>query len=146
MNMLGELALIYRVIGPRSVRATIRAWLAENWKRMAIVKFLPKGFFVAIFTSKQDRDEVAQGGVWKLNGWPIYMELWSPNFDPVKSDPYEGPIWIRLYNLPLEFWVKDCIEKIGRTLGTLLDVDSDIFEGDSYLYARIQIAAISRVP
>jgi hypothetical protein len=41
--------------------------------------------------------------------------------------------------------VEECLEKINRTIRTLMDVDSKILDGDSYLYVRLQIVAISNV-
>ncbi|GLJ29170.1 hypothetical protein SUGI_0575140 [Cryptomeria japonica] len=59
---------------------------------------------------------------------------------------YKEPIWIRLYNLSMEYWGEASLECIGRLLGTLLEVDEDIIENDSYMYARIKIVAIKMVP
>ncbi|GLJ52568.1 hypothetical protein SUGI_1118720 [Cryptomeria japonica] len=59
---------------------------------------------------------------------------------------YKEPIWIRVYNLPMEYWRESSLECIGRSLGTLLEVDKDIIENDSYLYARIKIAVVKKVP
>lgn len=38
------------------------------------------------------------------------------------------------------------MEKIGRTLGTLLEIDEDIIEGDLYTYARLKIVAVKTIP
>ncbi|GLJ13249.1 hypothetical protein SUGI_0208750 [Cryptomeria japonica] len=59
---------------------------------------------------------------------------------------YKEPIWIGLHNLPMEYWGESSLECIGRSLGMLLEVGEGIIENDSYLYARIKIAAIKRVP
>ncbi|GLJ54276.1 hypothetical protein SUGI_1164330 [Cryptomeria japonica] len=36
---------------------------------------------------------------------------------------YDKPVWIRLYNLPIEYWGDINLEKIGHYLGTLLEID-----------------------
>ncbi|GLJ26663.1 hypothetical protein SUGI_0518660 [Cryptomeria japonica] len=46
----------------------------------------------------------------------------------------------------MEYWSEEAMEKIGRTLGTLMEVDADIANGNSYLYARIKLTAIKKVP
>ncbi|GLJ55701.1 hypothetical protein SUGI_1196490 [Cryptomeria japonica] len=61
---------------------------------------------------------------------PLFLQPWNPNLDPTKLRPYEEPLWIWLYNLPIEYWGDECLEKIGRTLGTLIDIDWDILESD----------------
>ncbi|GLJ16504.1 hypothetical protein SUGI_0281820 [Cryptomeria japonica] len=51
-----------------------------------------------------------------------------------------------MYNLPMEYWGDKCLEKIGRSLGTLLEIDEEIIEEDSYVYARLKIAAVKVIP
>lgn len=41
--------------------------------------------------------------------------------------------------------MEECIEKLGRTLGTLINVDEEIIDGDSYLYLRIQVGAVCKI-
>ncbi|GLJ48787.1 hypothetical protein SUGI_1028830 [Cryptomeria japonica] len=59
---------------------------------------------------------------------------------------YDKPVWIRLYNLSIEYWSEACLEMIGRSLGMLLEIDEEIVEGDLYTYARLRIAAIREIP
>ncbi|GLJ38736.1 hypothetical protein SUGI_0789720 [Cryptomeria japonica] len=77
---------------------------------------------------------------------PLYLQPWQPNFNPLPLAVYSHPVWICLYNLPLEYWNDSCLEKIGRSLGTLIDIDNGILESDSYLYARLKIAAVKKIP
>ncbi|GLJ31903.1 hypothetical protein SUGI_0642130 [Cryptomeria japonica] len=46
----------------------------------------------------------------------------------------------------MEYWGDSSLECIGRSLGTLLAVDAESIENDSYLYARIKIVAVKKVP
>lgn len=50
-----------------------------------------------------------------------------------------------MYNLPIEYWSVDLLEKIGRTFGTLLEVDFDD-EDELCKYACLRIAAVKRIP
>ncbi|GLJ26672.1 hypothetical protein SUGI_0519060 [Cryptomeria japonica] len=59
---------------------------------------------------------------------------------------YDKPLWIQLYNLPLEYWSNPCLERIGQTLGTLLEIDEAIIDADLYTYARIKNVAIKEIP
>lgn len=51
-----------------------------------------------------------------------------------------------MYNLPKEYWGEKCLEKIGRSLGTLLEIDEEIIKKDSYVYARLKLAAVKEIP
>ncbi|GLJ22611.1 hypothetical protein SUGI_0425480 [Cryptomeria japonica] len=83
---------------------------------------------------------------WVLEHWGRHLMPWSLNFDPTSMAAYEKPVWIRLYNLPIEYWSEPCLERIRRSLGMLLEVDEEIVEGDLYTYARLRIAAIKEIP
>lgn len=76
------------------------------------------------------------------------FQPWCQNFDSTKLHPYDGrrPIWIQIYNMPMEYWAGNCLEKIGQTFGTLTSVDMDILEGDFRKYVRLQIVAVRKIP
>ncbi|GLJ30291.1 hypothetical protein SUGI_0599050 [Cryptomeria japonica] len=114
-----EHTLIGRRVGPRMTKATIREWISKHWGLRLIVKFIPRSFFIVIFEDGRERNK--------------YLL-------------YDRPMWIRMYNLPVEFWGENCLEKIGRSLGTLLEIDEELIEKDSYVYARLKITAVKEIP
>ncbi|GLJ54114.1 hypothetical protein SUGI_1158860 [Cryptomeria japonica] len=77
---------------------------------------------------------------------PLYIQSWSPNFDPSNLVVYEKPVWIRLYSLPIEYWSDACLEKNGKTLGMLIDLDEGVIENDLYTYARMRIVVVKEIP
>ncbi|GLJ11363.1 hypothetical protein SUGI_0153990 [Cryptomeria japonica] len=66
-----------------------------------------------LFSDGVDKQRVVNGGLWKMKGAPLYIQQWYENFDPSKLHPLSHPFWIRLYNLPQEYWAEDCLVKIG---------------------------------
>ncbi|GLJ25186.1 hypothetical protein SUGI_0481710 [Cryptomeria japonica] len=114
-----EHALIGRVVGPQMTRATIREWISKHWGLKLIVKFIPRRFFIVVFEDERERNKFLL---------------------------YDKPVWIRMYNLPMEYWGEKCLEKIGRSLGMLLEIDEEIIEKDSYIYAQLKIAAVKEIP
>ncbi|GLJ36982.1 hypothetical protein SUGI_0748830 [Cryptomeria japonica] len=75
----------------------------------------------------------------------VYIQPWIPHFDPTSLAVYSEPVWTRLYNLPIEYWSEELWEKIGRMLGTLLEIDFDDAE-DICKCARIRIAVVKSIP
>ncbi|GLJ47722.1 hypothetical protein SUGI_1007960 [Cryptomeria japonica] len=69
---------------------------------------MPKQFFTVEFKNKEDRDEILAGGPWSFGSAFIYIKKWTPKFNPAAYNPEEKPVWVRLYNLPFEFWSVDC--------------------------------------
>ncbi|GLJ26272.1 hypothetical protein SUGI_0504940 [Cryptomeria japonica] len=113
-------------------RKSIHDWVDNKWGKHIVVKFLPKGFFVVVFTEETERDHILEKENWYLDNHPSYIQPWTPNFDPTSLANYEEPVWVRLFNLPIEYWSDSSLEKIGPTLGTLLEIDEDIIESDLY--------------
>ena len=53
----------------------------------------------------------------------LLLKRWSPLFDP-RVERYDLlPIWVKLPNLPFEFWSVEFFKLIGNTLGTYLETD-----------------------
>ncbi|GLJ49490.1 hypothetical protein SUGI_1048570 [Cryptomeria japonica] len=96
-------AIIAKIVGPKLPRKDIHSWTKENWGKNIMIKFLPKGFFVAVFLEEKERNRVLYLKNWFLNNHPVYMQPWSANFDPTSLAVYDKHVWIRLYNLPIEY-------------------------------------------
>ncbi|GLJ26591.1 hypothetical protein SUGI_0515850 [Cryptomeria japonica] len=105
--------------------AVIARIIGLNWSRKEIKKWVE--------------------GSWGL--WTVIKFIpkgFFMNFDPIPLVVYSAPVWIRLYNLPIEYWSELILEKIDRTLGTLLEVDFH-YEDDLYKYVCLRIAAVKRI-
>ncbi|GLJ17855.1 hypothetical protein SUGI_0312280 [Cryptomeria japonica] len=138
-------SIITRLVRPKFPRNTIRSWIIENWGKHVMVKFLPNFFFVAIFKDGAERDKTLGLENLFLDNHPLYLQPWTPNFVPTPLAVYEKPVWIKLYNLPIEYWNESFLEKINRTLGSLLELDEDIIDNDLYTYARMKIVAFKMI-
>ena len=51
----------------------------------------------------------------------LYLNRWTPDFDPNVDVPKEVPVWVRLPNLPIHCWNTEVLEKIGNGLGRYID-------------------------
>ncbi|GLJ17377.1 hypothetical protein SUGI_0301850 [Cryptomeria japonica] len=141
-----DLAIIGRIVGLKLSRATIKEWIAKRWGMRLVIKFIPRGFFVVVFIDNSKRNKILCKENWFVGEHPIYIQPWSPNFNPLPLAVYDKLVWIRLYNLPIEYWGDHSLEKIGRSLGTLLEIGEDIVEKDLYTYDWLKIAAVKEIP
>lgn len=64
---------------------------------------------------------------------------WKPGFDPFKLQLSTAPVWVRIYNLPYEFWHPDLITGIGKALGNPLKIDGNTASGGVGQHARILV-------
>ena len=53
----------------------------------------------------------------------LYLNKWTPDFDPSLNVPSAVPVWVRLPHLPLHYWNYDSLEVIGNMLGKYIDKD-----------------------
>ena len=58
----------------------------------------------------------------------MLLRRWTPLFDPCIERYDSMPIWVKLLNLPFEYWFMDFFKLIGNTLGTCLEVDLSFLE------------------
>ncbi|GLJ44504.1 hypothetical protein SUGI_0934240 [Cryptomeria japonica] len=140
-----DFVVIAKIIGLNWPRKEIRNWVECNWGKRTITKFIAKGFFVVLFEKEEERNIVLTERNWFILSHAIYIQPWAPHFDPTPLAVYSEPVWIRLYNLPIEYWSEELWEKIGITLGTLLEADFDDVE-DICKCARMKIAAVKKIP
>ena len=64
----------------------------------------------------------------------LYLNKWSPNFDPTQDVPSAVLFWVRLPHLPLHYWNLDSLEAIENMLGKYIDRDD---QKDQFSCARI---------
>ncbi|GLJ11332.1 hypothetical protein SUGI_0152580 [Cryptomeria japonica] len=140
-----EYGVIAKFLGLNWPRKDIKKWVECNWGSRTVVKFIAKGFFVVLFEEKEERNRSLIDRNWFVNSHAVYIQPWRPHFDPTPLAVYSELVWIQLYNLPIEYWSEELWEKIGRTLGALLETDFDD-EEDIYKSAQMRIAAVKRIP
>ncbi|GLJ15001.1 hypothetical protein SUGI_0244910 [Cryptomeria japonica] len=96
-------AIIAKFLGPKLSRKEIHARVLEHWGRNTMVKFIPKDFFVVVFPNGDHRDHIINLQNWFRDEHPLYIQSWTPNFDPTSMAVYDKPVWTHVYNLPIEY-------------------------------------------
>ncbi|GKC92279.1 RNA-directed DNA polymerase, eukaryota, reverse transcriptase zinc-binding domain protein, partial [Tanacetum coccineum] len=96
------------------------------------------------FKEEEGMKYVINHSPWLVNGKPLIVQKWDPEVVIVKESPCKIPIWIRLYNVPLEAWSIKGLSAISSRLGRPLMMDqmtSDMCkEGSGRLgYARVLV-------
>lgn len=69
----------------------------------------------------------------------IRFSVWKAFFDPSKHKQNNLQVWIRLYNLPWEFWDKRLLSSIAHGIGVTIHFDHNNIEGEFGHYARILV-------
>jgi hypothetical protein len=98
-----------------------------------------KGFFTKVYINLEDRDIVFEGGPYFHASTRLYMKPWKENFFLEKETFKKVPVWMRLYSLPLEYWLPSNFELIGNKLGKYIKTAEATLKGRYTSYARMCI-------
>lgn len=100
---------------------------------------LPRQFFMIRFELEEEYLAALTGGPWRVFGNYLMVQDWSPNFDPLRDDIVTTPVWVRLTNIPVNYYHRCLLEEIARGLGKLLKVDLNTITFGRGRFARVCI-------
>jgi hypothetical protein len=75
--------------------------------------FVGKGYFVFVFDNPEDKNLIFRNGSYFMGPQGLYLNKWTPDFDPAQDVPSAVPVWVRLPHLPPY--------TAGNTLGRYID-------------------------
>lgn len=82
-----------------------------------------------IFRNLEDKDKVFKWGPYFYVATELYMRPWMMNFVPEKETFTSVLVWIRLYSLPLDYWLPESLKAIGNKLGHFLKISDVNLQG-----------------
>ncbi|XP_075633855.1 uncharacterized protein LOC142606378 [Castanea sativa] len=109
------------------------------WKPMAKMDCvtLRRGFFLIRFSCSDDYDNVLQGGPWFIGENFLAIKPWEPYFKAYEAKLTSMAIWVRLPELPIEFYNASVLKEIGSLIGPVLRIDSYTTSETRGGYARL---------
>eukprot|EP00253_Pinus_taeda_P017979 PITA_17979 len=94
---LAERGLIGQFTGLWPSPKSVEEWTQRNWT--SLIKegiksyFVGKGFFVFVFESAKDRSLIFRNRPYFMGPQGLYLNKWSPDFDPAQDVPSAIPVW-----------------------------------------------------
>lgn len=120
------------------------------WKHKGLKEILAngEGFWFFIFDDPGCCKSVLEGGPWYVGGFNLILKQWTRMMKLTKEKVTKVPVWIRLFNVPLEYWDKDGLSRIASAVGVPLFMDQLTEECSRVAFARIcvEIEASSNLP
>jgi hypothetical protein len=85
------------------------------WARYGKIEvfLLKNGLYLFRFEDEKTRDEVMEAKVWHMANKPLILQKWTPGTQLLKLSLSFIPVWIKLHNLPIEFWNTTLLELCG---------------------------------
>ncbi|XP_070014183.1 uncharacterized protein [Nicotiana sylvestris] len=119
----------------------LRSKLNDLWKPSEQLILIDLGwdFYIVKFSLEESMVKALHLGPWFISGNFLSVRKWEPKFVPQEATLTSTAIWIRLPQLPTEFYDQDILEKVGRKLGKLLKIDQCTSSTLRGRYARICI-------
>ncbi|KAG2275645.1 hypothetical protein Bca52824_058200 [Brassica carinata] len=113
--------------------------LRELWnpKGAMYVMDLPRQFFMVRFEKEDEYMVALTGGPWRVFSSYLMVRAWSPEFDPLRDDIATTPVWVRLTNIPVNFYHRSILMGISKGLGKPVRVDITTLNFERARFARI---------
>lgn len=111
-----------RIVGFNYLIFKINA-LWKPYARMDCVN-LGKDFFLIRFSNTEDYDKVLRGGPWFVGEHSLAIRPWEPYFKASEAKFSLVAVWVRLPELPIEFYEQEVLREIGEAIGLVLRIDA----------------------
>jgi len=104
----------------------IQQKLQKQWKTSAPWSLLSlgRGYFEFFFTSESDMRSVWAMGTVNLKPGLLCLFEWTRDFNMHKQKNTHAQVWIRLMELPQEYWMERTLREIASAVGTPLVIDT----------------------
>nr|GEX39893.1 hypothetical protein [Tanacetum cinerariifolium] len=81
------------------------------------------GVFYFKLKNREGMKSVLESGPWMVNNIPLVLNAWEPNIWLEKVEPSTIPIWVCVYNIPMELYNGNGINKIMGGVGKTMLMD-----------------------
>nr|XP_009792247.1 PREDICTED: uncharacterized protein LOC104239331 [Nicotiana sylvestris] len=148
LYFLWRYSVIIKVFKRKIPHHLLRSKLNDLWKLSEQLILIDLGwdFYIVKFSLEESMVKALHLGPWFISGNFLYVRKWEPKFIPQEATLTSTAIWIRLPQLPTEFYDQDILEKVGRKLGKLLKIDQYTSSNLSGRYDRICIQVPLKIP
>jgi len=138
-NLRGRLILSKgdKPYGSREVQTKLQ----QLWTNVGPWKMTPlgKGYFEFYFSSYEDMRSVWSKGTLNLKPGLLRLFEWSKDFSARTQHQTHAQVWIRLLELPQEYWMDRTLKEIASAIGTPLLIDAATQNRVFGHYARVLV-------
>ena len=117
----------------------IQAKLLALWKpagRFDCVD-LRHGSFLTRLSLGEDFENVLRKGLWFIKDHFISIRPWESDFKPALASVSSIAVWVRLNELPIEYYNAKALQIIGKAIGNVLRIDTFTASETRGRFARI---------
>lgn len=132
-------ALIIKVLGRTVSFCVLQQRLPILWSLSAGCEIidLEEGYYIVRFYAKGDYEHVLEGGSWLIQGHYLTVKKWRPYFRPENNSINSKIAWVRLAQIPIEFYEEKVLMQIGDRIVKAVKVDATTLRAERGKYACI---------
>ncbi|KAL8494255.1 hypothetical protein ACS0TY_025160 [Phlomoides rotata] len=99
--------------------------LGKVWGIMTSWSITPlgEGYYNIRFSCDADKERIFARRSWHLKLGLLRLQRWVPDFNPFRVNTLVVQAWIRISELPLEYWNKHIITALASVVGTVIKID-----------------------
>lgn len=103
----------------------VRSMAVKMWSKYGLHEVLSndKGFFFLLFESTSAYRQILETGPWHFGGKLMILQQWYPQMELEKVGLTKVPLWIQIFNIPLEYWNAQGLSYIASAVGRPLYAD-----------------------
>ncbi|CAA7019738.1 unnamed protein product [Microthlaspi erraticum] len=98
------------------------------------------------FGDEEEYLSALTGGPWKAFGSYLMVQAWSLEFEPMTDEITTTPVWIRLSNLPVNFYHRSILLGLAQGLSKPIRVDQTTLNVERARFARVCVEVNLRQP
>lgn len=143
-----HLTLIVKVMGRKVGYTYLFRRIKTLWKPKANMEMvaIENDYFLVRFHSKDDYEFAKYEGPWMVLDHYLIVNQWMPNFDPSVDNTEKLLVWIRFPTLPIEYYDREFLMRVGEKVGTPIRVDHATGQAERGKFARMCVEVDIKKP
>jgi hypothetical protein len=131
--------LIVKLFGRRIGYKALENRLKQMWVRKGVISIIDLGkeYFLVYFSNEEDYNKALEDGPWLIYDHYLIVRQWSPNFYPNEATIDSASVWVRIPDLPIEYYDAKVLHFIGDRIGKTVKVDKNTLFQERGKYARL---------
>ncbi|KAL8478482.1 hypothetical protein ACS0TY_030395 [Phlomoides rotata] len=115
--------------------------LEATWNIYGGWKLLPigRGYYNVQLPNLEDRDRILGMTSWFLKLGVIRVQRWVRDFNPYKTNTSIAEVWVRPFEIPMEYFQTPIIHALASALGTVIKLDDRTRDWSMCHHARVLI-------
>ncbi|KAJ1377413.1 Ribonuclease H-like superfamily [Sesbania bispinosa] len=118
-------SVIIKLMGKRIGFKMLQNRLSKLWQPSSGMEIidLENDYFLVRFSNSEDLNHVLECGPWMILDHYLVVQHWRPKFFPFEDKLQRVVVWIRIPGLPVEYYDRKILWRIGNTVGHTIKID-----------------------